>query len=429
MYIFAQRGSIVGPVAGFCLTIHPADLPVRITMSVKSRLPEFLEKCERERDRAVDFWLQNSHDTEHGGFFVCLDRDGKVYDDTKYCWLQGRQVWMYCRLYNEVEKYHRQDVLQAAIAGGEFLMKHVRDPTTMKCSFAVTRDGRTVKVQRQPFSEVFYFLGLSELYRATGEAKYREEALKMMDQLVHWMTVDDSGLGRPKWPGAPDTDNMAVPMMLMCMIDQLEMMDSTLTDKYAGLAERCVEQLLLHIQRDGTVILEQVSPDGQELPGSLGRLQNPGHAIECSWFLLQYAVKHNRPDLKKTAINNFLLQPFESGWDDKHGGLFYFLDVDGYSPTQLEWNMKLWWPHNEALIAFLVAYKETKDEQMLEKFAKVFDYSFSHFVDPDHGEWYGYLSQQGEVTQRFKGGPFKGCFHVPRCLHMCTQILRELVTT
>lgn len=28
------------------------------------------------------------------GFFTCLGRDGHVYDDLKYVWLQGRQVGM-----------------------------------------------------------------------------------------------------------------------------------------------------------------------------------------------------------------------------------------------------------------------------------------------------------------------------------------------
>ena len=28
----------------------------------------------------------------HRGFFTCLGRDGQVYDDLKYVWLQGRQV-------------------------------------------------------------------------------------------------------------------------------------------------------------------------------------------------------------------------------------------------------------------------------------------------------------------------------------------------
>ena len=39
--------------------------------------------------------------------------------------------------------------------------------------------------------------------------------------------------------------------------------------------------------------------------------------------------------------------------------------------------MKLWWAHNETLIAFLMAYKETKDPDMLENFATVFDYCYT----------------------------------------------------
>ena len=30
------------------------------------------------------------------------------------------------------------------------------------------------------------------------------------------------------------------------------------------------------------------------------------------------------------------------------------------------------------------------------------------FVDAIHGEWYGYLNRRGEITHRFKGGPWKG---------------------
>ena len=38
------------------------------------------------------------------------------------------------------------------------------------------------------------------------------------------------------------------------------------------------------IQRNGTAVLENVSPEGSELPGCLGRLQNPGrhHHITAS---------------------------------------------------------------------------------------------------------------------------------------------------
>ncbi|XP_070558541.1 N-acylglucosamine 2-epimerase-like [Ptychodera flava] len=399
------------------------------TDKVTSRLPEFLEKIERELDRAMEFWLTHSHDEENGGYFTCLGRDGKVYDDLKYGWLQGRQVWMYSKLYNEVERFHRADILEAAVKGAEFLMKNLRDPETMKCYFLVTKEGKPIKIQRTIFAECFYMLAMSEVARATKDLKYKEEAVKMLRKIQYWVQTDDTELGRPKLSGMTPVNGLAIPMMLLVLVDELSHDDISLAAEFRELQEWTVEQALQHIQRDGTVILESVSVEGKELPGCQGRHMNPGHAIEAGWFLLDYAVKNNRPELKDTAIQKFIVNPFKTGWDEKHGGILYFLDVDGLSPTQLEWNMKLWWPHNEALIAFLMAYKETGDVTYLEYFAQVFDYCFQHFTDDKYGEWYGYLSQQGEVTQDFKGGPFKGCFHVPRSLFMCEKMLKEMLKT
>lgn len=70
-------------------------------------------------DNVLPFWLKNSQDHEYGGYFTCLDREGKVFDTDKFIWLQGREVWMFSMLYNKVEK--RQEWLDCAIQGGEFL--------------------------------------------------------------------------------------------------------------------------------------------------------------------------------------------------------------------------------------------------------------------------------------------------------------------
>lgn len=49
---------------------------------------------------------------------------------------------------------------------------------------------------------------------------------------------------------------------------------------------------------------------------------------------------------------------------------------------QLEWSMKLWWPHCEALVAFLMAYNQTKEPELLERFSQVYEYTFSHVSLP-----------------------------------------------
>ncbi|XP_029465521.1 N-acylglucosamine 2-epimerase isoform X2 [Rhinatrema bivittatum] len=386
------------------------------------------DQIQQELDRTMDFWLRHSHDQEYGGFFTCLDRGGAVYDEVKYVWLQGRQVWTYCRLYRTLPRFHRPEILIAGIAGGEFLIRHAKvSAGSWKCAFVLTRDGRAVKVQRTIFSECFYVMAMDELWRVTGQQKYREEAVEMMDEIIRWVRQDPSELGRPALRGTVPTNAMAVPMMLLCLVQQLEEADEAMGVKYSEVGGWAVQQIQQHLQRSGKAVLENVSTDARELPGCLGRHQNPGHAIEAGWFLLRHAVKHQDPELSRVAIDGFMMQSFQAGWDQEHGGLFSFLDVDGHCPTQLEWNMKMWWPHTEALIAFLMAYSETHDPKLLQLFQKVFEFVFSKFTDPEHGEWFGYLSQEGKVALNIKGGPFKGCFHVPRCLYMCELLLDKLL--
>uniref|UniRef100_A0A667ZMP1 N-acylglucosamine 2-epimerase n=1 Tax=Myripristis murdjan TaxID=586833 RepID=A0A667ZMP1_9TELE len=389
---------------------------------------EYRQQIRTELDRVVDFWLKHSHDTEYGGFFTCIGRDGKVYDELKYVWLQGRQVWMYCRLYRTMERFRRPEILEAAKAGGAFLRNGGSGGDSWKCAFCLTRDGKAVKVQRTIFSECFYVLALDELSRVTGDVDMQAEAEQMLQQLVHWVRVDPSGLGRLRLPGDVPTSSMAVPMMLLCLVQQLmEGRGQEAEQRHGELGAWCVQQILQHVQRGGKAVLENVSAEGAELPGCQGRLQNPGHALEAGWFLLQYAAQRGDGELQRTAVDTFMELPYQQGWDQEHGGLFYFLDVDGHCPTQLEWSMKLWWPHCEALISFLMAYRRTGNPLLLHRFAQIFQYTFSHFSDAEHGEWFGYLTREGKVALDFKGGPFKGFFHVPRCLHMCELILDELL--
>ncbi|KAM6184501.1 N-acylglucosamine 2-epimerase [Sarcoramphus papa] len=80
-------------------------------------LREWRDRVAAELDATIAFWERHSHDPQHGGFFSCLSRDGTVYDETKYVWMQGRQVWVYSRLYRTVPRFRRPELLEAARAG------------------------------------------------------------------------------------------------------------------------------------------------------------------------------------------------------------------------------------------------------------------------------------------------------------------------
>ena len=77
---------------------------------------------------------------------------------------------------------------------------------------------------------------------------FQKEALDMMNNIVHWMKVDDSALKRDKLSGQTATNTMAEPMMLFCLIDQLQTMDPSLANEYSELSTWCIQQILVHIQ-------------------------------------------------------------------------------------------------------------------------------------------------------------------------------------
>ncbi|KAM6108052.1 N-acylglucosamine 2-epimerase-like [Pterocles gutturalis] len=398
-------------------------------------LREWRERVAAELDATISFWERHSHDPEHGGFFSCLTHDGSVYDDTKYVWMQGRQVWVYARLYCTFPRFRRPELLEAARAGGEFLLRCAPlRPESSRVAFSLTRAGRPLWVQRKIFSEMFCAMGLDELGRATGEPRYRAAARTWALAVGGWARGAPQELGRPLLEGGPPPPaSLGVPMMVLALA--LQLLEGGDRDPQGGegdpdmeaLADWGAQEVMKHLQVWGSVVLENISPEEGELPGAVGRLMNPGHALEAGWLVLALARRRGDVGLGARAVAGLVDGPLRGGWDPQDGGIFAFLDADGLCPTQLEWSMKLWWPQAEAMVASLAAYTFDPRPELLDDFKRVAEYAFDKFRDPTHGEWFGYLARDGTVALTIKGGPYKGCFHVARALMMCEEMLDALL--
>ena len=153
---------------------------------------------------------------------------------------------------------------------------------------------------------------------------------------------------------------------------------------------------------------------------------NPGHSIEVAWFLLQMCEVAPDPPLQLLALA-VIEASLELGWDAAHGGgLLYMMDILGKPmlDATVTNTDKLWWPMTEALIALVMAYSLNQEPRWLVWLHRVHEYTYKHFVDDTEGggEWFGYLTREGQPRHRCKGGNYKGFFHVPRALIMCVQI-------
>src|SRR5205823_5814013 len=143
-------------------------------------------------------------------------------------------------------------------------------------------------------------------------------------------------------------------------------------------------------------ILENVTPDGSFSDSFEGRLINPGHGIEAMWFVMDLAKRSNNKELIQKAVDT-TINILDYSWDYQYGGIFYFLDYKGFPTQQLEWDQKLWWVHMETIVGLLKGYLFTGDDRCWQWFEKVHAYTWNHFPDPKHGEWFGYLNRQGQV--------------------------------
>ena len=152
------------------------------------------------------------------------------------------------------------------------------------------------------------------------------------------------------------------------------------------------------------------------------------------WFILQYCSLFKKSELID-KINSVIKKNLDIGWDKKFGGLLRFTDAGGNKPDgefhgsryeQLildTWDMKLWWPHSEALYALLYAYKFKKDDELSYWFDRMFEYTFDIFPKNSDKEWIQIRKRNGETNDMVVALPVKDPFHIIRFFILSIELL------
>lgn len=371
-------------------------------------------------DNVIPFWMKNSMDEENGGYYSCLRRNGDIYDTDKFIWLQCRQVWTFAKFYNEIES--KAEWLNFAKHGAEFLEKHGRD-TSGNWYFSLQEEGAPLIQPYNIFSDCFAAMAFAQLSKALNDENYTQIAKQTFENILVRKS-NPKGSYNKAYPGTRELKNLALPMILSNLVQELSHIldENTVTEQLTSVKDHILDQFY---NSDKGIIVENVGAEGEFVDSFAGRLVNPGHGLETLWFLMDVGEKLDDPELIEKCAN-IVLSTLEYSWDKDYGGIFYFMDLKGNPPEQLEWDQKLWWPHIEAMIACLKGFYHTRNHELWEWFEKLHNYTWSKFVDKEHGEWFGYLSREGKVTHDLKGGKWKGCFHVPRGLFNLWQLMERL---
>ena len=369
-------------------------------------------------DDTLRFWFPRAVDSQYGGFFTAFDRDGTLIDSDKSVWFQGRMAWMLATLYNTVER--RPEWLQWARDGLDFAERRCSD-STGRMYFTVTREGEPLRQRRYAYSESFAAIAHAAVARATGSDESAALARTRFDQFTRLNFTP--GLMTPKFTDVRPMLGLAPRMITIAAAQELrENLGDTSVNDWI---DRCIDEIRRwFVKEDLQAVMETVGPSGEILDHFDGRTLNPGHAIEGAWFILHEGKRRGISDYVRLGCR-MLDMMWARGWDSEHGGILYFRDLRGL-PVQEYWHdMKFWWPHNETIIATLLAWTLTGEPRYAAWHRQVHDWSYRHFPDPEHGEWYGYLHRDGSPSVRLKGNMWKGFFHLPRMQWYCWKLLEQ----
>ncbi len=379
-------------------------------------------ECYREDfvNNIMPFWMQYGVDHEHGGVYTCVDRDGTLMDTTKSVWFQGRFAYICAYAYNNIEQ--RAEWLDAAKSTIDFIEAHCFD-TDRHMFFEVTADGTPLRKRRYVFSESFAAIAMAEYSKATGDKTYAEKAMQIFRDMRRMLTTP--GLLEPKYLPTMEAQGHSITMILINVANVLrQVCDDPELEEQTELSIKALAQYFIHPEYKA--LLETVGPKGEFIDTINGRVINPGHCIETSWFLLDVAERKGDKELQKLALQIFDWS-WDWGWDKEFGGIINFRDCKGFPQQDYSQDMKFWWPQCETIIACLYAYKLTGDEKYLERHRMISDWTYAHFPDHEYGEWYGYLHRDGSVAQPAKGNIFKGPFHVPRMMIRSHLLCKEIL--
>ena len=370
----------------------------------------------------LPFWLKHGWDQEHGGVYTCVDRDGNLMDTTKSVWFQGRCGFIFAYAYNNIEK--KQEYLDFSKSCIDFIEAHCID-TDGRMYFEVTGDGQPLRKRRYVFSECFAAIAMAEYAIASGDRSYAEKSLRMFESILRF--IETPGVLAPKYLPTQPSIGHSVTMILINTAARVRAAagDSTILKEQIDRSLYAIQHYFL--QPEYKAVLEMVTPDGKLIDTLNGRVINPGHCIETSWFIFDEAMyRGGDKDLVNLGLQ-ILDWSWDWGWDETYGGIINFRDCKNLPPQDYSQDMKFWWPQTEGIIATLYAYQLTGDTKYLERHRMVNEWAYNHLADPEHEEWYGYLHRDGTVAQPAKGNIFKGPFHIPRMMIKSHILLTEIL--
>ena len=373
------------------------------------------ETTENLKENLLPFWMKHVMDPA-GGFYGVVMNDGKAIEKApKGAVLNARILWTFSRAYRQ---YGLEIYKQMADRAAGYFMHYFIDPTYGGVFWQLDYEGYPKDATKQTYACAFGIYGLAEHFRATGDHRSLEAALKLyntLEEKVH----DKARLGyiesfQRDYSKAPlkGVDGQANATKTMNTHIHILEAYTTLYQVWPdeGLKNNLKEllgilQTKLYSSRSNHLIL---FCDDNWNP--IGEIDSYGHDIETSWLMSEAAAVVGDPVLRK--------QVDEQAVKMARTALKEGLNADGamlYEKTAKGMDKRMsWWPQCETIIGCVNAWQLTGDPSFLEAALRTWTYVKAHFIDHQHGGWFKDLTEDGQPLNYPKVSDWNCPYHNSR---------------
>jgi mannose/cellobiose epimerase-like protein (N-acyl-D-glucosamine 2-epimerase family) len=401
-----------------------------MTPIIDFRSPDFLR---RHILHTMAFYEGRSRDPS-GGFFHCFNDDGTVCDrETRHLVSSARFVVNHAMA---ARHFGRPEWREATRHGLRFLRDAHRDADTGGYAWRVRWHGAGGNYgEREVLDATNHCDGLAFVLLAHAQALTAgiddarlglHETFGLMEQHfwepAHGLYADEAGAD---WKLAPyrgqDANMHACEAMLAAFeatgegrfLDRAETLARSVTQRLARLAHGLVWE---HYRLDWSVDWDEHRDDQRKLVRPWGF--QPGHLAE--WARLLLVLDRRRPsDWLLPRARELFAAATQHGWDAKHGGLFRAFapdfsvcDGDKHGAVQAQ-----------TLAAAARLAVRTGEGGYWDWYDRVWDYSWAHVVDHQHGSWYRTLSHDNRKYSDDKSPARKTDYHT---MGACYEVLGAL---
>ncbi|MDN4069867.1 AGE family epimerase/isomerase [Paenibacillus vini] len=393
---------------------------------------QWKEELQHElNDNILKFWIDNSIDSEHGGFIGEIDQQLQVDSKAdKGLVLNSRILWTFASAHrlHPSPKY-----LEMAERAYDYLLNHFLDREHGGLFWMVDYLGRPSQDKKQVYGQAFMIYALAEYYRAAGNQEALDLAIELY-RLLEKYSYDPIHKGYVEalsrtWE---QTGNLSLSDK---DLNEKKSMNTHLhvLEAYTNLYRVWKSPELKHSLNELIEVTLDHIIDSESAHFLLffdeawdvkSHHISYGHDIEGSWLLVEAAEVLDDPGVLKRVIQTAIAmaEAVHAEGIDKDGGIWNEADPSGLTDTN-----KDWWPQAEAMVGFYNAYQMTRDEKFEEAAVNSWKFIQNYIVDRNGGEWYWGVDQSGTpLPNEPKVSPWKCPYHNGRaCLEMLERLDRQ----